>query len=52
MFLRAGFYDPQQCAILTNEIWETLGKQKEELQILDMGCGTGLVGKGLREFGF
>jgi predicted TPR repeat methyltransferase len=52
MFLRAGFHDPQQCAILTNEIWETQGKKKEELTILDMGCGTGLVGKGLREFGF
>jgi hypothetical protein len=25
MFLRAGFHDPQQCAILTNEIWENLG---------------------------
>lgn len=52
IYLRAGFHDPKKCAELTNECYELTGKSKEECEVLDMGCGTGLVGQYLSEDGF
>uniref|UniRef100_A0A7S3MUJ7 Methyltransferase domain-containing protein n=1 Tax=Strombidium inclinatum TaxID=197538 RepID=A0A7S3MUJ7_9SPIT len=52
IYLRAGFHDPKKCAELTNELFEMASKPKEEIEVLDMGCGTGLVGKYLHEMGF
>jgi predicted TPR repeat methyltransferase len=52
IYLKAGFHDPQKCAELTNANFEILGKAKEELEVIDFGCGTGLVGKYLHDMGF
>jgi predicted TPR repeat methyltransferase len=41
IYLRAGWHDPQKCAELAAEF---LSGQQETATILDMGCGTGLVG--------
>ncbi len=48
VYLRAGWTDPFKCADLAAE---ALGDKKCEAQILDMGCGTGLVGQRLAELG-
>jgi len=52
IYLRAGFHDPKKCAELTEEFFALSGKTREEAEVLDMGCGTGLVGKYLNEYGF
>ena len=41
IYLRAGYHDPQKCAELTAEV---LKDQESTSRVLDMGCGTGLVG--------
>eukprot|EP00349_Pseudokeronopsis_sp_Brazil_P004190 CAMPEP_0202965590 /NCGR_PEP_ID=MMETSP1396-20130829/9510_1 /ASSEMBLY_ACC=CAM_ASM_000872 /TAXON_ID= /ORGANISM="Pseudokeronopsis sp., Strain Brazil" /LENGTH=278 /DNA_ID=CAMNT_0049688349 /DNA_START=239 /DNA_END=1075 /DNA_ORIENTATION=- len=48
IYLRVGFNDPQKCAELA---FEAISENKETAKILDVGCGTGLVGKYLGEFG-
>jgi SAM-dependent methyltransferase len=52
IYLRAGFHDPKKCAELVSKHFELVSKPKEEIEVLDMGCGTGLVGKYLYEDGF
>ena len=54
IYLKAGFHDPKKCAELVNECFTIVEhkKEKKDLKILDMGCGTGLVGQYLHEFGF
>ena len=52
VYLKAGFHDPKKCAELTTECYTILGKDKTEVDILDMGCGTGLVGQYLKDDGF
>jgi predicted TPR repeat methyltransferase len=49
IYLRAGWHDPLKCAELAKLC---LGDEAENAQVLDMGCGTGLVGKYLKERGF
>lgn len=49
IYLRAGWNDPLKCAELANDV---LVENREEANIMDMGCGTGLVGKYLSDFGF
>ena len=49
VYLRAGWYDPLKCAELTTEMF---GDEAPTAHILDMGCGTGLVGHYLKERGF
>jgi predicted TPR repeat methyltransferase len=49
IYLRAGWHDPLKCAELAKEC---LASQETSAAILDMGCGTGLVGQYLRDFGF
>jgi 2-polyprenyl-3-methyl-5-hydroxy-6-metoxy-1,4-benzoquinol methylase len=52
IYLRAGFHDPKKCAELTKECFNLIGKDMAEVDVLDMGCGTGLVGKYLHDYGF
>lgn len=47
IYLRAGWHDPKVCATLAAEVL-----QNPEAEILDMGCGTGLVGDYLAESGY
>jgi len=47
-----GFHDPKKCQELTSECYQLVGKEKADVEILDMGCGTGLVGQYLYEDGF
>jgi predicted TPR repeat methyltransferase len=49
IYLMVGYHDPLKCAELTKEIF---GESTEDKQVLDMGCGTGLVGQYLKERGF
>lgn len=52
IYIRAGFHDPKKCAELTSECYQLVGKEKAEVDVLDMGCGTGLVGKYIHDDGF
>lgn len=49
IYLTAGWHDPLKCAELAKEV---IGDKAEEAEVLDMGCGTGLVGQYLKERGF
>jgi predicted TPR repeat methyltransferase len=39
--LRAGWHDPLKCAELSQDM---ITENKEQVKIIDFGCGTGLVG--------
>jgi predicted TPR repeat methyltransferase len=41
IYLRAGWHDPLKCAELAKTC---VGDHASEAAVLDMGCGTGLVG--------
>lgn len=49
IYLRAGWHDPLKCAELAKEC---VGDAAVASTVLDMGCGTGLVGQYLKERGF
>ena len=49
IYLTVGYHDPLKCAELTKEIF---GDESPNVHVLDMGCGTGLVGQYLKERGF
>ena len=49
IYLRAGWHDPLKIAELTKHL---AGDNAESSAVLDMGCGTGLVGQYLKERGF
>ncbi len=49
IYLSVGYHDPLRCAELAHEIF---GVKSPEVEIFDMGCGTGLVGQYLKERGF
>jgi len=51
VYLRAGYPDPWKCAEFVDEIANEMGLDKQA-SILDMACGTGLVGQALNEKGF
>ena len=49
VYLTAGYHDPEKCAEVARDLF------REEIStalVLDMGCGTGLCGKYLTDFGF
>jgi 2-polyprenyl-3-methyl-5-hydroxy-6-metoxy-1,4-benzoquinol methylase len=52
IYLRVGFHDPKKCQELASECYQVVGKEKADIDVLDMGCGTGLVGQYLHEDGF
>ena len=52
IYLTAGWNDPRINADFVIELYTTTGKPKEEVDVLDLGCGTGLIGKYLLEDGF
>ena len=49
IYLSVGYHDPLKCAELTKELFSD---NSAEVQVFDMGCGTGLVGRYLKERGF
>ncbi len=49
VYLTAGWHDPLKCAELAKHL---VGDAAEASAVLDMGCGTGLVGQYLKERGF
>lgn len=51
VYLRAGYPDPWKCAEFVDELANEMGLGKKA-EILDMACGTGLVGQALNEKGF
>jgi SAM-dependent methyltransferase len=52
IYLRVGFHDPKKCAELSKDTYNLVGKEMKDVDVLDMGCGTGLVGQYLHEYGF
>lgn len=51
-YLRAGYPDPKKVQEYVSNIASKQVIPKHLAQILDFGCGTGLVGKNLKEAGF
>lgn len=47
-----GYPDPEQIAEVVSELQKQKGGKKEYVEIIDFGCGTGLVGESLRNAGF
>jgi 2-polyprenyl-3-methyl-5-hydroxy-6-metoxy-1,4-benzoquinol methylase len=52
MYMRMGYPDPKYVANFVQKFAEKNKKKPSEVKILDMACGTGLVGKYLNEHGF
>jgi predicted TPR repeat methyltransferase len=50
LYKRAGWPDPEEVANLVKEL--SKGQNVSELRVLDLGCGTGLVGEYLSKQGF
>jgi len=44
IYLRAGYPDPEKCAEFVEAYTEHGGLSKGDVEVLDLGCGTGLVG--------
>ena len=45
IYLKVGWPDPMQCADLVEACQPQVTRSKAETRVLDMGCGTGLVGQ-------
>lgn len=52
MYLRMGYPDPQYVANFVHKTAKKAGIEPSKANILDLACGTGLVGKYLSESGF
>ena len=53
IYLKVGFPDPKQAAEYVQEfVSNNTEERRDQVEVLDMGCGTGLVGKYLGEYGF
>lgn len=54
LYLRAGWNDPFECAKLVDQTKAHVSEttKNEDFEILDMGCGTGLVGQTLYDLGY
>jgi len=44
IYLRAGFPDPKKCQETVSAICNQKSMKKRDVQVMDFGCGTGLVG--------
>ena len=44
IYLRAGYPDPEKCADFVAAYTKQGGLSKGGVEVLDLGCGTGLVG--------
>jgi predicted TPR repeat methyltransferase len=51
MYLRIGYPDPKKVADFV-QLFVSKSNEKNSVKILDFACGTGLVGKYLKEYGF
>lgn len=49
MYLKMGYPDPKFVAKYVNKMVKQKGLNPSEVSVLDLGCGTGLVGKYLSE---
>jgi len=52
MYLRAGYPDPEYVAKYVDKFAKKSKKDYETCKILDLACGTGLVGRHLSKYGF
>ena len=52
VYMTVGYPDPRKCAEMAQKCLEQANVAIEEAEVLDMGCGTGLVGHNLFELGF
>ena len=50
LYNRAGWPDPEEIATMVKEL--SKGQNVGDLRVLDLGCGTGLVGEQLAKIGF
>lgn len=48
IYLNAGYHDHENCANLVQEFFP----EQKDIEILDMGCGTGLVGQECKKLGY
>ena len=48
----AGYPDPDQIADVVDQLQADIGGKKSYVEIIDFGCGTGLVGQALRNAGY
>ena len=51
MYLRIGYPDPKKVADFV-QLFISKSNEKNSVKILDFACGTGLIGKYLKEYGF
>lgn len=52
MYLKCGYPDPKYVANYVAKFAEKSKQKPSDVKILDLACGTGLVGKALAEHGF
>lgn len=52
IYLRAGYPDPKKCQEAVSRLCEENKIKKSDAQVIDFGCGTGLVGQYLSDDGF
>ena len=52
IYLRLGYPDPKKVAEKVEKYAQLQGLSKDTCRILDVACGTGLIGKYLAEKGF
>lgn len=52
MYLRMGYPDPEYVAKFVSKITQKDNMTPDNVKIIDFACGSGLVGKNLRQKGF
>merc|ERR1711907_63902 len=52
IYLRLGYPDPKKVAEMVAKHTKAMGLSKDNVRILDLACGTGLVGQELARLGF
>ena len=49
---RVGYYDPENCANLVDKLTKKEDMSPGDVEVLDFGCGTGMVGECLSKLGY